>query len=203
MLHRLLGPTGVKVSSLCLGTMNFGEPGRGHQGDWTIGIDDARPIFAAAVERGLFTFDCADVYGLGATLYWFLTGRSPYEGAYTDIISGVAERDPVPPHRIDRAIPVDLETIVLKCLEKEPANRYSSAAALADDLERWLSGKPIDARPVGGVERAWRWCRRNPALAAVPAAAASRWTWRPWPTPRTSPAVTGPSRGSCSTAAAT
>lgn len=62
-----LGRSGLRVSRLCLGTMNFGEPGRGHQGDWTIGLDDARPIFAAAIERGIFTFDCADVYGLGAS----------------------------------------------------------------------------------------------------------------------------------------
>ena len=58
---------GLKVSQLCLGTMNFGEPGRGHQGDWTLGIDDARPLFKAAIERGLFYFDCADVYGIGAS----------------------------------------------------------------------------------------------------------------------------------------
>ncbi len=62
-----LGRSGLRVSRLCLGTMNFGEPGRGHQGDWTIGLEDARPIFASALERGLFTFDCADVYGLGAS----------------------------------------------------------------------------------------------------------------------------------------
>jgi aryl-alcohol dehydrogenase-like predicted oxidoreductase len=61
-----LGRSGLQVSQLCLGTMNFGEPGRGHQGDWTLGIDEARPIFEAAIERGIFTFDCADVYGLGA-----------------------------------------------------------------------------------------------------------------------------------------
>ena len=58
---------GLKVSQLCLGTMNFGEPGRGHQGDWTLGIDDARPLFKAAIDRGLFYFDCADVYGIGAS----------------------------------------------------------------------------------------------------------------------------------------
>jgi aryl-alcohol dehydrogenase-like predicted oxidoreductase len=62
-----LGRSGLRVSQLCLGTMNFGQPGRGHQGDWTIGPDDARPIFTAAIERGLFYFDCADVYGLGAS----------------------------------------------------------------------------------------------------------------------------------------
>ena len=58
---------GLRVSRLCLGTMNFGEPGRGHQGDWTLGIDDARPLFKAAIEKGLFYFDCADVYGVGAS----------------------------------------------------------------------------------------------------------------------------------------
>ncbi len=61
-----LGRSGLRVSQLCLGTMNFGEPGRGHQGDWTIGIDDAKPIFQAAIDNGLYYFDCADVYGLGA-----------------------------------------------------------------------------------------------------------------------------------------
>ncbi|MDG1490169.1 MAG: aldo/keto reductase, partial [Actinomycetota bacterium] len=59
--------SGLRVSNLCLGTMNFGEPGRGHQGDWTLGIDEARPIFEAAIERGLSYFDTADVYGIGAT----------------------------------------------------------------------------------------------------------------------------------------
>ena len=59
--------SGLRVSRLCLGTMNFGEPGRGHQGDWTLGIDDARPIFKAAIDHGLFYFDCADVYGIGAS----------------------------------------------------------------------------------------------------------------------------------------
>ena len=58
--------SGLRVSPLCLGTMNFGEPGRGHQGDWTLGPDDARPIFKAALEKGLFYFDCADAYGIGA-----------------------------------------------------------------------------------------------------------------------------------------
>ena len=59
--------SGLRVSRLCLGTMNFGEPGRGHQGDWTLGVDDARPIFKAAIDKGLFYFDCADVYGIGAS----------------------------------------------------------------------------------------------------------------------------------------
>jgi 1-deoxyxylulose-5-phosphate synthase len=59
--------SGLRVSEICLGTMNFGEPGRGHQGDWTLGLEDARPIFKAAIEQGIFFFDCADVYGIGAS----------------------------------------------------------------------------------------------------------------------------------------
>src|SRR5215470_10117837 len=61
-----LGRSGLRVSQLCLGTMNFGQPGRGHQGDWTLSLDEARPLFKAALDMGLFYFDCADVYGLGA-----------------------------------------------------------------------------------------------------------------------------------------
>ena len=81
---QLGGQSGLRVSELCLGTMNFGEPGRGHQGDWTLGIDDARPIFKAALDHGLFYFDCADTYGIGAcervvgALLRELVGRDEY-----------------------------------------------------------------------------------------------------------------------------
>jgi serine/threonine-protein kinase len=80
-----------------------------------------------------------------------------------ETLKQVLERDPVPPRQLNPGIPRDLETIALKCLEKNPDRRYRSAQALADELERYLEQRPILARPVSRTERAWRWCRRNPA----------------------------------------
>jgi serine/threonine-protein kinase len=113
-----------------------------------------------------------DVYSLGATLYALLTGSPPFEAAGTfDLLEKVIHQEPVPPRRLDSSIPADLETIVLKCLEKDPGRRYDSARALAEDLRRYLAGEPIAARPASLAERAWKRARKHKALVATAAIA--------------------------------
>jgi len=110
----------------------------------------------------------SDIYALGGILYELMTGRPPFRAAsILDTLEQVRTSDPIPPSQFLPDVPRDLETICLKCLQKDPAKRYATAAALGEDLSRFLAAEPILARPVSRAEWLWRWCRRNPRVAAL------------------------------------
>lgn len=151
LAKRLHGTADVTLSGQTLCSPNFAPPEQaaGRQAD--IGVT-------------------SDVYSLGALLYNLLTGRPPFLAATVqETLRLVFETEPIAPRALNREVPRDLETICLKCLEKVPARRYASAQLLADELDRFIAGKPILARPVSAPEQAWRWGRRHPAVAALAA----------------------------------
>jgi WD40 repeat protein len=178
VLHRDLKPSNVLVDlegtwfvtdfglakRLAGADRSLTEPGQ------VLGTPRYMPPEQAAGRRNLTI--AADVYSLGVILYERLTGQTPFSGddALT-VLRQVREEEPPRPSSIRPGLDRDLETIVLKCLDKEPGRRYESAAALADDLERWRTGLPILARPSGTLHRAWKWTRRNPMTAALSAIA--------------------------------
>jgi tetratricopeptide (TPR) repeat protein len=124
------------------------------------------PEQAAGISR--YVGPAADVYSLGAILYELLTGRPPFQAdTALEVLLLVRTEEPVPPARLRPKLPRDLQTICLKCLEKDPRRRYAGAQALADDLRRCLEGEPVHARPAPPWERAWKWARRRPAAAAL------------------------------------
>jgi WD40 repeat protein/tRNA A-37 threonylcarbamoyl transferase component Bud32 len=143
LAKRVEGERGLTQSGAIVGTPSYMAP------------EQARS------EKALST--ALDVYSLGAILYELLTGQPPFRAnTPLDTVLRVLEEEPPQPRSICPAVDRDLETVCLKCLEKEPPKRYASAEALAQDLERWLADEPVIARPIGGVERLWRWGRRNP-----------------------------------------
>lgn len=149
-LAKVLGhDSGLTLSESAIGSPNYMAPEQaaGHSGQPSVAVD---------------------VYGLGAILFELLTGRPPFQGATAvETMRRVVDDEATSPRQWNAALDADLETICLKCLQKAPERRYESAEALAADLERWLGGQPILARPVGPLGQVARWCRRQPALAAA------------------------------------
>jgi serine/threonine protein kinase len=149
LARQLAGESDLTVTGQVLGSPNFMPPEQAS-------ADSARLGRAS------------HVYGLGAILYHLLTGRPPFLAeTFEATLRQLLERPPISPRQLNPTIPADLETICLKCLEKEPARRYQTAQELAAELGRFLSGEPIHARPVSRTERVLRWCRRKPALASA------------------------------------
>ena len=203
VLHRDLKPSNVLIDEFDQPRISdFGlakrVPGKLEIWNWKSEIDLTltgqvlgSPDFMApeqAEGRHAEVGPACDIYSLGAMLYHALSGRPPFQGeTLTDVLRQVVSADPVAPRQLNPSIPRDLETICLKCLEKEPGRRFGSAQALADELSRFLRGEPILSRPIGPAGKVWRWCHRRPMLASLISAliavtllgaAGVSWQWR-------------------------
>src|SRR5678815_2990810 len=178
ILHRDLKPSNVLIGKNDTPRVTDFGLARRIEGDSSLtvsgqplGSPSYMPPEQAAARQGKISAR-SDVYGLGATLYHLLTGHPPFQGeSITHTLDQVLHYEPVPPRSVSPRTPQDLETICLKCLQKDPERRFATARDLADELGRFLKGEPIHSRPVGSVEKLWRFCQRKPALSSLAAAA--------------------------------
>lgn len=177
ILHRDLKPSNVLIGKNDAPRVTDFGLARRMEGDSSLtvsgqplGSPSYMPPEQAAPRQGKVSAR-SDVYGLGATLYHLLTGHPPFQGdSLAHTLDQVLHRDPVSPRLLNPRVPQDLETICLKCLQKDPERRFATARELADELDRHLKGEPIRSRPVGSVGKLWRFCRRKPALSGLAAA---------------------------------
>jgi WD40 repeat protein/tRNA A-37 threonylcarbamoyl transferase component Bud32 len=180
VVHRDLKPQNIlldkqghpKVTDFGLAKRQDSVEGLTHSGDvmGTPGYMPPEQALGKTQELG----PLVDIYSVGAILYCLLTGRAPFQSAtLAETLRQVIEQEPVSPKLLNPTTPLDLETICLKALHKDPARRYATAQALADDLGRYLRGEPILARPVSPAEKVIRFCRRKPAVAGLVGAAAA------------------------------
>ncbi len=109
----------------------------------------------------------SDIWSVGVIFFELLTGRRPFDGSVREVIASIVEDEPLLPSSASQSVPRDLDAVCLRCLEKQTEQRYPSCQHLADDLQRWLEDKPVEARQITSLERGWRWCRRNPAIAST------------------------------------
>ncbi len=176
ILHRDIKPSNLMVDpGGTVWVLDFGLAKLMEQDDLTQPGDFGGTLRFAPPERFQGKSDArSDIYSLGLTLYEFLTLRPAFDAAdHASLMRKVMNDEPAPPRSLNPFIPRDLETVLLKAIARDPAHRYQTAAALADDLRRFLDDKPVAARRVGPLERLWRWCRRNPVVAGLSATAAA------------------------------